>query len=87
MVVGTDLRSLPGDELTGREEESKYCLFNFYFFILFLPSGGGLVPFVHPHKYAPDAKTTSNALEAVCLYAEAFPNRRHPLSLTFTRIH
>ena len=32
-------------------------------------------------------KANGNALEAARLYAEAFPNRRHPDSRTFTRIH
>ena len=32
-------------------------------------------------------KANGNAFEAARLYAEAFPNRRHPDSLTFTRIY
>ena len=32
-------------------------------------------------------RANGNALEAVRLYAEAFPNRRHPNNRTFTRIH
>ena len=32
-------------------------------------------------------KANGNALDAARLYAEAFPNRRHPDSRTFTRIH
>ena len=32
-------------------------------------------------------KANGNALKAARLYAEAFPNRRHPNNRTFTRIH
>ena len=32
-------------------------------------------------------KANGNALEAARLYADTFPNRRHPDSRTFTRIH
>ena len=44
-----------GDALTGREEESKHCFHLLFYLFIYLPFGGGSVPFVHARKYAPEA--------------------------------
>ena len=44
-----------------------------------------IIDYTHIHLMY--VKANGNALEAARLYAEAFPNRRHPDSRPFTRIH
>ena len=47
-------------------------VFYFIYFYLFLPSGGGSVPFVHPLKYAPaSVKSCASGMYAIKVIKEA----------------
>ena len=55
--------------LTGREEVQVLFFYFIDYLFIFLPSGGGLVPFVHPRKYAPGGE--GNLLRVLIVLLDA----------------